>query len=83
MAKKLLHTTSAEPTEVEELSGRVLGIIGAYGMGTALDTCDLNVSTAPIAPPRARPRARPGRHQGRRVPRRALRRGEAGGAAAA
>ena len=51
MAKKLLHTTSAEPTEVEELSGRVLGIIGAYGMGTALDTRDLNVSTAPIAPP--------------------------------
>jgi hypothetical protein len=51
MAKKLLHTTSAEPIEVEELSGRVLRIIDAYGMGTALDTRDPNVGTAPIAGP--------------------------------
>ena len=25
--------TSVEPTEIEQLCGRVLGIIGAYGMG--------------------------------------------------
>ena len=27
--------TSVEPTETEELRGRVLGIIGAYGMGVS------------------------------------------------
>ena len=28
---------SVEPTEIEELRGRVLGIIGAYGMGDSVD----------------------------------------------
>ena len=44
--------TSAESTtENERLSGNVLGIIGAYRMGAALDTQDLYVKkTAPEAP---------------------------------
>lgn len=43
--------TRVEPTEIEELSGSVLGIISAYGMGAALDARDLNLKTAPGAPP--------------------------------
>ena len=40
-----------EPTEIEELSGRVLGIIDAYEMGAALEARDLDLKTAPAAPP--------------------------------
>ena len=43
--------TSVERTEIEELSGRVLGIIGAYGMGVSLNPTELYVKTAPAAPP--------------------------------
>ena len=43
--------TSVEPTEIEELRGRVLGIIGAYGMGVSLDPRELYLKTAPPAPP--------------------------------
>lgn len=45
--------TRVEPTEIEELNGRVLGIIGAYGMGVALDARDLylKTKTVPAAPP--------------------------------
>ena len=38
-------------TEVGELSGRVLGIIGAYGMGPAVDAHDLYPKTAATGPP--------------------------------
>ena len=48
--------TSAQPTEVEALSGRVLRIIGAYGMHAALDARDSSVKNAPAAlPPRQGP----------------------------
>jgi hypothetical protein len=40
-----------EPTVIEELHGRVLGIIGAYGMGVALDPRELYLKTAPAAAP--------------------------------
>lgn len=44
--------TSAESTtETEQLSGRVLGIIGSYGMAAALDARDLYLKTAPEAVP--------------------------------
>ena len=43
--------TRVEPTEIEELSGSVLGIISAYGMGAALDARDLNLKTASADPP--------------------------------
>ena len=43
--------TPGVPTEIEELSGRVLGIIGAYEMGTALDARDLDLKNTPTAPP--------------------------------
>ena len=42
--------TSVEPTEIEELCGRVLGIIGAYGMGDSKPR-DLHLKRAPSAPP--------------------------------
>ena len=37
--------TGTEPIEVEELSGRVLAIIGAYQMDTALDPRDMSSKT--------------------------------------
>ena len=37
--------TGTEPIEVEELSGRVLEIIGAYRMDAALDPRDLSPKT--------------------------------------
>lgn len=37
--------TGTEPIEVEELSGRVLEIIGAYRMDAALDPRDLSSKT--------------------------------------
>jgi hypothetical protein len=43
--------TSGAPTEIEELSGRVLGIIGAYEMGAALDARDLDPKNTPAALP--------------------------------
>jgi len=42
--------TSAEPTEIEELSRHVLGIIGAYGVGVSLNPKALYMKTAPAAP---------------------------------
>ena len=42
---------SVEPAEIEELRGRVLGIIGAYGMGDAVDPRKLYLKTAPETPP--------------------------------
>ena len=44
-------TRAAEPAEIEELSARVLGIIGAYEMGAVLDGRDPNPKTTPAAPP--------------------------------
>ena len=41
--------TGAQPTEMEELSGRVLGIIGAYRMGAVLDARELDMKPAPAA----------------------------------
>lgn len=41
--------TSVEPPEIEELCGRVLGIIGAYGMGNS-NPRELCLKTAPAAP---------------------------------
>ena len=38
--------TGTEPIEVEELSGRVLEIIGAYRMDAALDPRDLSPKTS-------------------------------------
>ena len=40
-------------TENEELSGNVLGLIGAYRMGAALDARDLYLKSAHKAPPAA------------------------------
>ncbi len=43
--------TGAEPTvERQELGERVLGLIGGYRMGTALNAQDLFTKTAPGAP---------------------------------
>ena len=39
--------TGAEPVERQELSERLLGLIGAYEMGAALDAQDLHINTAP------------------------------------
>ena len=39
--------TDAEPVERQELSERLLGLIGAYEMGAALDAQDLHINTAP------------------------------------
>ena len=44
-------SVSVEPTETEELQGRVLGIIGAYGMGDSVDPRTLCLKTAPATPP--------------------------------
>ena len=44
-------TMSVEPAEIEELRGRVLGIIGAYGMGDSVDPRKLYLKTAPATPP--------------------------------
>lgn len=44
--------TSPESTETDELSARVLKIIGAYGMGTAPAASDSCLGTAPEDPPR-------------------------------
>jgi hypothetical protein len=43
--------TSTEPTEVEEMSGRVLEIIDAYRMGAAVDPRDLFLKSVPKAGP--------------------------------
>jgi len=45
------QTTELEPAEMEELHGRVLGTIGAYGMGDSIDP--------PEAVPQDRPATRP------------------------
>ena len=58
--------TSVEPTEIEELRGPVLGIIGAYGMGVSLDPRELYLKTAPPAPPPEPVPVPPEAHQGRR-----------------
>ena len=43
--------TRVESNEIEELHGRVLGIIGAYGMGVSVDPRELYLKSAPAAPP--------------------------------
>ena len=43
--------TRVESNEIEELHGRVLGIIGAYGMGVSIDPRELYLKSAPAAPP--------------------------------
>jgi hypothetical protein len=48
-------TTAKQIVETGELSGRVLGIIGAYGMGTASDT---RPKTVPEAPQPEQPKSR-------------------------
>jgi hypothetical protein len=48
---RCVEPTEVEPTEIEELRGRVLGIIGAYGMGVSVDPRELYLKTAPAAPP--------------------------------
>ena len=40
--------TGAEPVERQELSERLLGLIGAYEMGAALNAQDLHINTAPV-----------------------------------
>jgi hypothetical protein len=45
------NMTSVEPTENEELSGRVLGIIGAYGMGDCNPREPYLKTTPTAAPP--------------------------------
>ena len=42
---------SVEPAEIEELRGRVRGIIGAYGMGDSVDPRKLYLKNAPATPP--------------------------------
>ena len=42
---------SVEPTEIEELRGRVLGIIGAYGMGDSIDPRRVYLKSAPATAP--------------------------------
>ena len=42
---------SVGPAGIEELHGRVLGTIGAYGMGDSIDLRKLYVKTAPANPP--------------------------------
>ena len=44
------NMTSVEPTETEELCGRVLGIIGAYGMGDC-NPREPYLKTSPTAAP--------------------------------
>ena len=44
-------TGGEHTTESEQLSGRVLGVIGAYGMGAALDARDLYLKSDQDAPP--------------------------------
>ena len=44
------NMTSVEPTEIEQLCGRVLGIIGAYGMGDS-NPRELCLKTTRAAPP--------------------------------
>jgi hypothetical protein len=46
-------TSGDRTTENEELSGNVLGLIGAYRMGAALNAQDLYLKNAPKAPPPA------------------------------
>ncbi len=46
-------TSGERTTENEELSGNVLGLIGAYRMGAALDARDLYLKNAPKAQPAA------------------------------
>jgi hypothetical protein len=46
-----VEPTEVEPTELEELRGRVLGIIGTYGMGVSLDPRELYLKSAPAAAP--------------------------------
>ena len=46
-----VEPTEVQPTEIEELRGRVLGIIGAYGMGVSVDRRQLYLKTALAAPP--------------------------------
>ena len=50
-----VEPTEVEPTEIEELRGRVLGIIGAYGMGVSVDRRQLYLKTAPAEPPESVP----------------------------
>ena len=44
-------TSGERTTENEKLSGNVLGLIGAYRMGAALDAQDLYLKNAAKAPP--------------------------------
>ncbi len=46
-------TSGERTTKDEELSGNVLGLIGAYRMGGALDARDLYLKSAPKSPPGA------------------------------
>jgi len=46
-------TSGDRTTENEELSGDVLGLIGAYRMGAALNAQDLYLKNAPKARPSA------------------------------
>ena len=46
-------TSGERTTENEELSRNVLGLIGAYRMGGALDARNLYLKNAPKAPPPA------------------------------
>ena len=50
--------TGAEPVERQELSERLLGLIGAYEMGAALNAQDLHINTPPCSAPR-RPQKQP------------------------
>lgn len=45
------NMTRVEPTETEELGGRVLGIIGAYGMGDCNPREPYLKTTPTAAPP--------------------------------
>jgi hypothetical protein len=46
-----VEPTEVEPTEIEELRGRILGIIGAYGMGVSVNPRELYLKSASAATP--------------------------------
>ena len=56
--------TSIQPTENGEMSGRILGIIGAYRMGAALDARALHQKRRPKLVPEAPPEPVPAPAEG-------------------
>jgi hypothetical protein len=50
------NATSVEPTEADEMSGRVLGIISAYRMGAVVEARDLCQKPVPEPVPEPTPR---------------------------